>query len=221
MLSEELNVDIIDGRRDKIGDQPVKVLIDVFRSTSTIPLILNNGAKCVIPSRTIRTAMRIQKENPGSFLVGERFGVKVPGFDYCNSPYDVWNVDFKDKIVSFTSTNGTLVLEKIKSFPKVFIASFVNHEATIRALQGSRDIQIVMSGRPDSGSDEDLVYAEYLKSSLLGKKPDTETFMDMARRSSGARRLAILGYSKDVDKCLSLDHVKFPVVLDGDRIVRS
>ena len=216
-----MRVNIIDGRRDHIGSAPVKVLVDVFRSTSTMPVLLKNGARTVVPSRSVRGARKLYRNDPDFILIGERFGIKVPGFHYNNSPSDVWDVDFSGKNISFTSTNGTRVLEKIKHFPGVFISSFINHSATVAAVSGAEDVEIVMSGRPDSKSDEDLAYSEFLRDSLAGKNPGFETCAEKVRASSGARRLAVLGYKDDVEKCLVLDHVDFPVkYLDG-KVIRS
>ncbi|MCL5438002.1 MAG: 2-phosphosulfolactate phosphatase [Candidatus Thermoplasmatota archaeon] len=216
-----MNISIIDGRRNAIGTAPVKVLVDVFRSTSTIPVIIKNNAQCVIPSRTIRQARTNQRKRECSMLVGERFGLKVPGFHYNNSPADVWDVDFSGKTVCFTSTNGTMVLEKIRDFPKIFISSFVNFTATLELLRDEDEVEIVMSGRPDASADEDLIYAEFLRDSLSGNQSSFEVYATSVRNSKGAKRLSMLGYAKDVEKCLAIDHVDFATVYENGRIVRA
>jgi len=52
----------------------VILVIDVLRCSSTIITALSNGAKGVIPTKTLEEAGRRHRENPGSLLAGERRG---------------------------------------------------------------------------------------------------------------------------------------------------
>ena len=176
-----MEVSVIEGRRSEIGTHAAYVLVDVFRSTTTIPIILKNGADYVIPVFRLSTARSIARKNSEYVTVGERYGFKVPQFQFGNSPADVINESFQGKAVIFTSTNGTRVLEKIRERKNVFIASFVNFSATRKALQNFESVAIVMSGRPDGSADEDRIFSEMLSKSLLGEKPDVEGYVAMAR----------------------------------------
>lgn len=213
-------MNIIEGRRSDIGRYDAYVLVDVFRSTSTIPIILKNGAEYVIPAFRLSTARSIARRNPDYVTVGERYGFKIPQFQFGNSPADVMNESFKGKVVIFTSTNGTRVLEKIRDRENVLIASFVNFSATRKALNDFGSVAIVMSGRPDGSADEDKIFSEMLSRSLSGEKVDVERYVAQARDSKGARRLQMIGYARDVIPATSVDIVKFPVVFRDGKIIK-
>jgi 2-phosphosulfolactate phosphatase len=52
-----------------------------------------NGAKNIIPVGDLELAYQLKEQNPSFRLIGERGGVKLPGFDYGNSPTEIENVD--------------------------------------------------------------------------------------------------------------------------------
>ena len=108
-----MKVNILDGRKEKSFEHGTKVLVDVFRSTSTMPIILSRGAEKIIPTSSVGGAKELKRENPQFMVVGERYGMKVPGFDMNNSPSDAMEADLQGKTIIFTSTNGTKVLKKI------------------------------------------------------------------------------------------------------------
>ena len=211
-------MDIINGRKFSGHPAGTAVLVDIFRSTSTIPTILEVGAKYVIPTRTIKEARELKAQMPHAILIGERYGFKIPSFDYNNSPSDVQHADIKGKVVIFTSTNGTMVLRKISSARKVYIASFVNHSATLEKLRNDERVQIFVSGRPDSAAPEDEIYADFLRKELLGEHTNREEMVDAVRKCSGSRRLRILGYDQDIDAALRIDSIGFAAYFSEGKI---
>ena len=215
-----MKVSIVEGRRTSEYSKSPKVLVDVYRSTTTIPLILNSGAKYVIPALTSAEARSVASEIKNSVTVGEKYGIKVPGFDLNNSPYDVSRYDFSGKIAIITSTNGTKVLRKIQDTGDIFIASFVNMSATLELLQDFEDVQIVLSGRPDGSADEDIAFGEALRMSLLGEPYDMEKIINRVRRGRGTKRLIMIGGRRDISLSLSPDIVDFPCKYENGKIVR-
>ena len=214
-----LRVKIVNGRKFSGPVSGTAALIDIFRSTSSIPLILARGATEVIPTRTVKEARNLKKKIPGSLLVGERYGFRVPRFDIGNSPHEILSADLKDKTVIFTSTNGTLVLQKIKMASFVYTASFVNHSASLQALRKTNeDISLFMSGRPDGVAVEDQIYADFLKDEIEGGRPDPNEVLEKVRNCNGAKRLRMMGFSDDIDACLNMDSVKFPTRYKDGRI---
>ena len=214
-------VHIIEGRKVSEFEECTKILVDVFRSTTTMPVILEKGALKIIPTSTVKDARALRKANTEYVLVGERYGLRIPGFDLNNSPSDVLKADLSGKTVVFTSTNGTKVLKKIAATGKVFIASFVNAEATRSALADEDRVDIVVSGRPDGKADEDLIFADYMKELLLGNSPDFQAYAAKIRSSNGAARLRMMGYRVDIEASLQLDSMKSAVIFSDGRIVRS
>ncbi len=215
-----MKVSIVEGRRTSEYSKSPKVLVDVYRSTTTIPLILNSGAKYVIPALTSAEARSVASEIKNSVTVGEKYGIKVAGFDLNNSPYDVSRYDFSGKIAIITSTNGTKVLRKIQDTGDIFIASFVNMSATLELLQDFEDVQIVLSGRPDGSADEDIAFGEALRMSLLGEPYDMEKIINRVRRGRGTKRLIMIGGRRDISLSLSPDIVDFPCKYENGKIIK-
>ena len=215
-----MKVSIVEGRRTSEYSKSPKVLVDVYRSTTTIPLILNSGAKYVIPALTSAEARSVASEIKNSVTVGEKYGRKVPGFDLNNSPFDVSRYDFSGKIAIITSTNGTKVLRKIQDTGDIFIASFVNMSATLELLQDFEDVQIVLSGRPDGSADEDIAFGEALRMSLLGEPYDMEKIINRVRRGRGTKRLIMIGGRRDISLSLSPDIVDFPCKYENGKIIK-
>ena len=215
-----MKVDIIEGRKTDSFPQCTKVLVDIFRTTSTMPLMIKNGAKYIIPTKTVKEARLIKASNPEYILGGERLGRRIRGFEYGNSPYEVWDEDFKDKIVVFTSTNGTKVLDKIKDSGGIFIGSFINLSATMDAVSSEQYVSIVVSGRPDGIADEDHFFAEYLRKRLIGEPADENAYISKIKKSKGARRLRMMGAKEDIGYSLRVDAVNFPLVFEDGKISR-
>lgn len=214
-----MKVNILDGRKEKTFEQCTKVLVDVFRSTSTMPIILTRGAEKIIPTSSVSNAKELKKKNPHFLVVGERYGMKVPGFDMNNSPSDAMEASLEGKTVIFTSTNGTKVLKKIYPTGKVYISSFINFTPTFQRIKDLERVDIVVSNRPDGPADEDYIYAHFLRDWLLGKNPQFNEAAENIRRSKGARRLKIIGARKDIEASLALDYCKRAVVFQDPYII--
>ncbi|MCL5793431.1 MAG: 2-phosphosulfolactate phosphatase [Candidatus Thermoplasmatota archaeon] len=215
----QLKIEILDGRKDRIPHEGTAVLVDILRSTTTMPILLKQNASYILPCATIKRARAIKREHPDYVIAGERYGFKVPRFEYGNSPSEIWGIDFKGKTVIFTSTNGTKILEKIH-VDRVFIASFVNASGTLSEIAHDDEVYIIASGRPDGYADEDFIFAEYLESFLKGEKPSFADYKKKIMESSGARRLSLIGFARDLDYAVKLDTVDFPVVARDGKIFR-
>lgn len=216
-----MDVVIEDGRRLDKFSYTTRVLVDIYRSTSTMPILLKNGAKEIIPTESLAEAREISDSIPDSIIIGERFGFKVPGFDYGNSPAQLMDKDFSGKVIIFTSTNGTKVLKKIVEGAKVYIGSFINVDATYSAVKDEGSVSIVTSNRPDGRADEDYLFAEYLMKRLKGENPSLTDYIQLVRKSSGSRWLKIMGFWGDISASLTPNLVDFPVIYTDGRIVRS
>ncbi len=212
-------MNILDGRKEKSFEQSTKVLVDVFRSTSTMPIMLSRGAVRIIPTSSVSNAKELKKENPQFMVVGERYGMKVPGFDMNNSPGDAMEADLQGKTIIFTSTNGTKVLKRIYPTGRVYISSFINFTSTLEKIKGLDRVDLIVSNRPDGPADEDYIYAEFLRDWLIGKNPPFEKAAESIRKSKGARRLKLMGARKDIEASLALDFCKKALVFKDPYIV--
>ncbi|AAT43021.1 2-phosphosulfolactate phosphatase family protein [Picrophilus oshimae] len=212
-------INIVDGRRTRDFSKNTKVLIDIYRSTTTISIALMNGVSYIIPARSIKDAFSLRKRINNSFISGERYGMRIPGFDYGNSPSEIINLDLSGKIMILTSTNGIKVLFKLLKFPgDIFISSYINFSATVRALT-DKDVDIIVSNRPDGTSDEDLIFAELLRKALLNDYYDVNDYIDRTRRCSGSRRLKLMGFEDDIENTLKIDIYNKAIVYRDNKII--
>jgi 2-phosphosulfolactate phosphatase len=214
-------VNIINGRRENsFGDNP-KVLVDIYRSTTTMPLMLEMGAKEIIPVDTIKKAKEIKSKFPDYIIAGERYGFKVPGFEMSNSPSEVMKRDLKDKTIIFTSTNGTRVLNKFNEIKIIYICSYVNVYSTIPFLLDFNNVDVVLSGRPDGKADEDYYFGYFLKELLETGTDNFEKYIDLTRKGQGTKRLTLIGGGGDVEYCLKKNTVNFPVIYKNGKIFKK
>lgn len=95
------------------------VVIDVLRATSTIVTALAAGAEEIRPAASpeeVRTKLRRLEAARGSrdklLLGGERFGLKIEGFDLGNSPLEYTPETVGGRIILFSTTNGTRTLRR-------------------------------------------------------------------------------------------------------------
>ena len=215
-----MTVRIIEGRRTQNFDKSTKVLVDIFRSTSSMPVLMARGATRILPTDSIREARRLKRLNTSYVLVGERFGLRIPGFDYNNSPVELMKADVSGKTIVFTSTNGTRVLGKIAGTGRILIGSFINAGAIAEALSSEDNVDIILSGRPDGPADEDQIFGEYLRGMLEGSNPDFKIYADRVRQSKGAARLRLMLGGPDIEACLQLDSADFALEYTDGWIVR-
>ena len=213
-----------------VSRKDVLVVIDVLRCCSTIVMALANGAKEVIPTKTIREAQALHKKHPEFLLAGERKGLKPKGFNLGNSPLEFSSTIVKEKHVVLTTTSGTKAICSFKKARWVLIGAFFNVEAVAKAAfkiaeEEKIGISFVLSGTYGRFSLEDFMCAGAIVENLpAGKIACSDvvlaaslTFQQSYRqltkiiqRGSHARYLKDIGYGEDVKFCCQLD--AYPVV---------
>lgn len=149
------------------------IIIDVLRATSTINVALSNGAKEVIPADTPTKAARIGKGAGNSLLCGERNGKIVEGFNLGNSPLEYAPETVKDKVLVFSTTNGTLSILKAKYAKTCVLASFLNIDRVVDFIKNlNEDFVIICSGKLNNFCIEDTVCAGMILKKLKKNKID-------------------------------------------------
>lgn len=210
----------------------VLVVIDVLRCCSTIVTALANGAKEVIPTKTIKEAQALHKKHPEFLLAGERRGLKPKGFDLGNSPLEFSSNIVKEKCVILTTTSGTKAICSSKNARWVLIGAFCNAEAVAKtafeiAEKEKIGISFVLSGTHGRFSLEDFMCAGAIVENLPVDKiecPDAvlaasltfqqsyERLTEIIQRGSHARYLRDIGHEEDVKFCCQLNaHPVVPV----------
>ena len=210
------------GARAAAREGAAVVVVDAFRASTTIAVLVQKGAR-VVPVATIEEAARY----PGAdFRIGERGSAKVQGFDFGNSPTEVMDAEVKPgSTVVLSTTNGTRVTEAAQGAPAIFSGAFVNARAVADALKdGACGPRVVVVGCGWEGhrSSEDEAASGAILHHLAeaGAELDerAERVMnlyhrrskDMFVKNTAARRLLRLGYERDLGFCLAEDTV--PVV---------
>jgi 2-phosphosulfolactate phosphatase len=139
------------------------VVIDVLRATSVMVTALYNGASSVVPVLTPEEAFAYRAKATNKFiLAGERYSEKIDGFDYGNSPLDMRPEIVKDGKLVITTSNGTRAIQNASGAADLFVAAFLNAEATINRLKRCNDVVLICSGTNDCFAMEDTLCAGYL-----------------------------------------------------------
>lgn len=171
----------------------IAVIIDVLRASTTIVHALANGAREVIPCRTVDEARGVAAGYPpGTILTGgEREGLLIEGFDLDNNPFAYSRSVVDGKTLIFTTSNGTKALLRADQADRVLIGSFVNLQAIVNLLvdDWSRPIHLICAGTKGKITLEDSLCAGAIAQRLLTAAEDSE-----AEWSDDQLRLAMTTY---------------------------
>ncbi|MDZ4710720.1 MAG: 2-phosphosulfolactate phosphatase [bacterium] len=217
------------------------IILDVLRATTTMTIALANGAKEIIPTENIATAVRVAKGSKNSMLCGERNGKVVDGFNLGNSPLEYSPEVVKDKSLIFSTTNGTIAIIKSKFAKTCVLCSFVNISAIVDYVNTiDEDFTIICSGKLNDFCLEDAVCAGMLLSKLsegrtiqmrdseiaainlcndlamLMNVPSQEKILRLFHLSEHGKYLTQIGFEKDLDISSKLDSYPFiPLFRNG------
>ena len=188
----------------------VTIVVDALRASTTIITALENF-QTIIPVKNIEDATKLASKYC-AVLAGERGGAAVKGFDTGNSPVEIQN--FSGEVLVLTTTNGTRILEGLKS--KVLVGSFVNAEAVAKKALAIAEnhIEVIMAGVNGRFAIEDFLGAGEIISNLQDQELDEMALASVlasqdkkavdkaVKNSKSAQGLYELGLGEDVDFCL-------------------
>jgi 2-phosphosulfolactate phosphatase len=128
---------------DEAGAAPTGVVIDVIRATSTICQALASGYERVFCAAEVEEARALRDVLGDGVLGGERKAVRIPGFDFGNSPREYLEPAGETLVLS--TTNGTrAVVAAARRCERVFIASLLNLAAVVDASRDAGDDVVVV-----------------------------------------------------------------------------
>ena len=201
------------------------IIIDVFRAFSLEAYLFQNGCKEVKAVYDKELAYQLKKEHPDYILIGERHGKILPGFDYGNAPSVIEKIDFTDKTVIHTTSNGTLGIQNAKNADDMYVASFVNAKATVEAIQKKHPghISIVCMGWEGKETEEDTLCALYLKALFENQPMDNiETLLVNLKKTEGKKffdpKQQDVFPQRDFFLCIDLNKFDFAIhteIIDG------
>src|SRR5829696_4313257 len=204
------------GARAAAREGAAVVVVDAFRASTTIAVLVSKGA-LVVPLASIEEAATY----PGAdYRIGERGGAKVQGFDFGNSPTEIRAAGLKrGATVVLSTTNGTRVVEAARRAPAILAGANGARFAVIgcgwkgrRASEDESAAGAILHLLREKGAELDE-RAERAVELYLTRPEET------LRRNSAARRLKRLGYEKDLDFCLAENTVPVVPRFKGDAFV--
>lgn len=202
----------------------IVVVIDVFRAFSVACYCFQGGAERIYPVGEIKEAVSLRREIPDSILIGERYGKKLEGFDFGNSPTEVTAIDLSAKVVVHTTHAGTQGLVNAVRADELLTGAFVNAASTAAYIRGRAPQLVTLVRMGLNGkipSDEDNLCADYLESLLLQKDFDCNGVKQFLAESPFAERFFDPAKPwnpvSDFDLCLALDTFDFVIRSSFDK----
>ena len=104
----------VDGAKEARG---ITVIIDVFRAFSVEAYLSFLGAKEIHPVGDDKFPLEYKKNNPDVVIIGERYGIKLDGYDFGNSPTEIMNGDIievgflRDEILACMETVAEIFVD--------------------------------------------------------------------------------------------------------------
>ncbi len=169
--------------RDRDLAQTTCVVFDVLRATSTFITALANGAAAILPVEEISEALEIRRRRPEVLLAGERTGLRITAattggveFDLGNSPREFTRERVRGRTIVSTTTNGTRALRACAGAGRVFIGSFLNLSAVVRAVLAhpANSVLLVCAGTGEGAALEDVLAAGAMCESLQAQATAAE-----------------------------------------------
>lgn len=193
---------------------PLAVAIDVLRATSTITQALASGYRSVLCCTEIEEARELANGQSSAVLGGERRCVRIPGFDFGNSPSEYVGEPAAETVV-LSTTNGTkLLVAAAERSERVLVASMLNLAAVVDAVRsdGSDEVAILCAGVRGELCLDDAYVAGRIAEQLDGADTDSAVAAIRLARSFGsafeglaasqsARNLLAAGLPEDIEWC--------------------
>jgi len=219
-----------------LSDRTV-VVIDILRATSVMVYAMSQGAKEIIPVKSVGEAFQLVKTFPQdtTLLGGERESRRIEGFDLGNSPREYVAEKVRGKRLILTTTNGTKAFHAVSSGKKVLVGSFLNIAAVAgRCFELNQDLLIYLSGDQGNFSLEDTVCGGMLIDRIIRRGGKSFTLTDASHSahilfqkfeanivesfylSQHGRDLVDQGFEEDLPYCAQVDVTNLvPVFKDG------
>ena len=218
------------------------IVIDVLRSSTTIAVALNNGAREIIPVESIENAVKISGSLFGDVTLrgGERNGKTIQGFNLGNSPLEYTEATVKGKSIIFCTTNGSVAMYKSRFAQNLAVGSFVNIARVLEFIREvHQDFLLICAGRANAFSNfslEDSVCAGMMVQTLVADKSlgieltDSalaaqvlfksfgKSLLKMMKTAEHGKYLIELGFLEDIKIAAAVDSYPILPVLSGNVI---
>lgn len=185
-----LDIQTYQGRQPDLRPASVNIVIDVLRAFTTSHVAFEHGVDQILLAETVDEAFDLADAHPDAVLAGERNAHRVEGFDIGNSPSVIRRIDFTDRRLILTTTNGVRATMCALDSDHTFVTGWSNAPATVRATRSATDdgqrVNLVAS---HPFSDEDPACADYLTAALRDDPtPPAHAVTDRIRTASSAMK---------------------------------
>ena len=211
-------------------------VIDVLRATTSIVTAFQHGCRSVLPVASLEEAQRARRRIPDAILAGEQGGLRIPGFDFGNSPREFTPEAVGGRDMILTTSNGTKTLRAVAGGRRVAIGAFLNRSAVgdwIAAREA--DSLVVCAGYEGGFSLEDAVCAGGIVDRaasvatrlvlgdgaracrVLWERFGTDLLRLLPETAWGRCMLA-MGFGPDMEVCARVDVTAVVPTMEGARI---
>jgi 2-phosphosulfolactate phosphatase len=197
------------------------VVIDVIRAFTTAAFAFAAGARDIVLTGEVDEALELRARFPGALAMGEVGGLRIPGFDFGNSPADLAGHDLRGRRMIQRTSAGTQGMVLSLRAETLLAASFVCAGATARYLQRSAPdcVTFVITGiLPTRDGDEDAACADYIAALLRGDTPDLAPFLRRVRESDSGQIFIDPTQPEfapaDLDFCTDVDRFDFAMLAE-------
>lgn len=205
---------------DKTENQIVLV-VDVFRATTSMIAAFDHDAKSIVAVAGKKDALELKKR--ACLIAGEQDGIKLAYADLGNSPFDFESKILAGKNIAYLTTNGTKAIQLAAKENSLYLGAFSNLEALGKHLITlEKNVMILCAGWKSQFSLEDTICAGAFIEEISQRKLYTITSdaatvaLNLWKSNKNnltkalsdckhARRLALLGYEKDIAYCARLN----------------
>jgi 2-phosphosulfolactate phosphatase len=218
---------LLEGARRAAG---TVVIIDVYRAFTTAAVALQHGAASILLVDTPEAAFKLRREDRGDLCMGEVSGIKVPGFDFGNSPLELSQAGVHGQTLIQSTSAGTKGVVAAGRAEALFAAALVNAEATVRAVLARRPSLVSLVAMGTNGtvrSDEDEQCALYLRNRLRGRRPDPAAVRSLVLSAHESAKFDNPERPhfdpRDRDMALQIDSIPFAIRVraEGDLLVAT
>ena len=171
---------------------PVGIVVDVLRATSTITQALAAGYRRVLCCAEVDEARALARAHE-AVLGGERRGVRIPGFDFGNSPSEFTGEPAAETLV-LTTTNGTrLLLAAATRCERVLVGSLLNLAAVAAAARASGfdEVGVLCAGVASEFALDDAYVAGRIAESIGARGTDAAIAAVRLAQSFGSAEEAL------------------------------
>jgi 2-phosphosulfolactate phosphatase len=210
----------------------IVVIIDVLRASSAICTAFANGAASIIPVTGIDEAKLYKSK--GYLVAAERDGFILDFADFGNSPFNFTKELVGGRVIVYSTTNGTGLINLASSSYLTVIGSFLNITALTEFLiRQERNVLLLCAGWKNRFNIEDTVCAGAIAETLMSSsyfssncdstiaaidlwslaRPDLHRYIEKAAQRS---RLRDKNLDECLEFCLTPDFTdKIPIMKNG------